>query len=117
MDTGLQAYAQTLDYLARRLISPMQQIENKKTQINGLGRRMDIALQSMLKTHQQHVLSINNSLQQLNPQNVLARGFSLVYDEKGELLSNSQQLKVNQQVSITLHQGGARATVTDINDD
>jgi exodeoxyribonuclease VII large subunit len=117
MDTGLQAHAQTLDYLARRLISPTQQIENKKTQINGLGRRMDIALQSMLKTHQQHVLSINNSLQQLNPQNVLARGFSLVYDEKGELLSNSQQLKVNQQVSITLHQGGARATVTDINDD
>jgi exodeoxyribonuclease VII large subunit len=117
MNTGLQAHSQTLDYLARRLISPTQQIDNKKMQINGLGRRMDIALQGMLKTHQQHVLRLNNSLQQLNPKNVLARGFSLVYDEKGELLSNSQRLKVNQQVNITLHKGGARATVNEINDD
>ncbi len=117
IDTGLQAHAQTLDYLARRLVSPMLQIENKKTQMNGLARRMDIALQGMLKTHQQHVLRLNNGLQQLNPQNVLARGFSLVYDKNGALISNSQQLKVNQQVNITLHQGGARATVNDINND
>ena len=116
MDTGLQAHSQTLDYLARRLISPMQQIENKKTQMNGLGRRMDIALQSLLKTHQQHVLQLKNSLQQLNPHNVLARGFSLVYDEKGELVTSSQQLKANQQVNITLHQGGAGAIITKIKD-
>ena len=116
MDTGLQAHSQTLDYLARRLISPMQQIENKKTQMNGLGRRMDIALQSLLKTHQQHVLQLKNSLQQLNPHNVLARGFSLVYDEKGELVTSSQQLKVNKQVNITLHQGGAGAIITKIKD-
>jgi exodeoxyribonuclease VII large subunit len=117
MDAGLQGHAQTLDYLARRLISPVQQIENKKNQLNGLARRMDIALQGMLKTHQQHVLRLNNSLEQLNPRNVLARGFSLVYDEKGELISNSQQLNTNQKINITLHQGGARATVYDINED
>ena len=116
MDTGLQAHSQTLDYLARRLISPRQQIENKKTQMNGLGRRMDIALQGLLKTHQQHVLQLKNSLQQLNPHNVLARGFSLVYDEKGELVTSSQQLKANQQVNITLHQGGAGAIITKIKD-
>ena len=116
MDTGLQAHSQTLDYLARQLISPRQQIENKKTQMNGLGRRMDIALQSLLKTHQQHVLQLKNSLQQLNPHNVLARGFSLVYDEKGELVTSSQQLKANQQVNITLHQGGAAAIITKIKD-
>ena len=116
MDTGLQAHSQTLDYLARRLISPRQQIENKKTQMNGLGRLMDIALQSLLKTHQQHVLQLKNSLQQLNPHNVLARGFSLVYDEKGELVTSSQQLKANQQVNITLHQGGAGAMITKIKD-
>jgi exodeoxyribonuclease VII large subunit len=116
MDISLQSHAQTLDYLARRLISPTQQIENKKIQINGLERRMDIALQSMLKTHQQHVLRLKNSLQQLNPHNVLARGFSLVYDEKGELVSSSQQLKLNQQIKITLHKGGARASVNDIDD-
>ncbi len=117
MDIGLQGHNQTLDYLARRLVSPMQQIDNKKTQLYGLGRRMDIALQGMLKTHQHHILRLKNSLEQLNPRNVLARGFSLVYDEKGELVSNSHQLKVDQIVNITLHQGGAHATVNNIKDD
>jgi exodeoxyribonuclease VII large subunit len=114
MDTGLQAHAQKLDFLARRLISPAQQVDNKKTQINGLGRRMDIALQGMLKTHQQHVLRLNNSLQQLNPQNVLARGYAMVHDETGTLIKNAQQLKINQSINIKFEHGEVSADITDI---
>ena len=116
MDTGLQSHAQTLDYLARRLISPMQQVELKITHINQLKNRMELASQQHLQTHQQHVLRLKNSLEQLNPQNVLARGYSLVFDAKGELISNSQQLKVNQPINIMLHRGDARATISEIND-
>ena len=116
MDTGLQSHAQTLDYLARRLISPMQQVELKTTHINQLKNRMELASQQHLQTYQQHVLRLKNSLEQLNPQNVLARGYSLVFDAKGELISNSQQLKVNQPINITLHRGDARATISEIND-
>ena len=114
MVTHLQAHSQTLDYLARRLISPMQQVELKTTQINQLKHRMDIGLQRHLQTYHQQVSRLKNSLEQLNPQNVLARGYSLVYDANGELVSNSQQLKLNEPVKITLHQGGAHATITKI---
>lgn len=114
MVTHLQAHSQTLDYLARRLISPMQQVEIKTTQINQLKHRMDIGLQRHLQTYHQQVSRLKNSLEQLNPQNVLARGYSLVYDANGELVSNSQQLKLNEPVKITLHQGGAHATITKI---
>ena len=114
MLTYLQAHSQTLDYLARRLISPMQQIELKTTQINQLKQRMEFAAQRHLQTCHQQVLRLKNSLQQLNPQNVLARGYSLVYDANGELVSNSQQLTVKQVVKITLHQGGVQAAITKI---
>jgi len=93
MDTGLQAHAQKLDFLARRLISPLQQLENKTTQINQLKHRMDIALQGILKSHQQHVLQLKNSLEQLSPQNVMARGYAMVQDKSGALIKNAQQLK------------------------
>ena len=116
MVTHLQAHSQTLDYLARRLISPMQQVELKTTQINQLKHRMDIGLQRHLQTYHQQVLQVKNSLEQLNPQNVLARGYSLVYDANGELVSNSHQLKLNEPVKITLHQGGAHATISVIHD-
>ena len=116
MDTGLQSHAQTLDYLARRLISPMQQVELKTTHINQLKHRMELASQQHLQIYQQHVLRLKNSLEQLNPQNVLARGYSLVFDAKGKLISNSRQLKVNQPINITLHRGDVCATISEIND-
>jgi exodeoxyribonuclease VII large subunit len=117
MDIGLQGSAQTLDYLSRRLISPTQQIDNKKTQMNGLARRMDIALQSMLKTHHQHVLRLNNSLQQLNPKNVLARGYAMVSNEAGEIVNNVQTLKTGGAVNISFQHGSAGATINRIKPD
>jgi exodeoxyribonuclease VII large subunit len=117
MDIGLQSHAQTVDYLARRLISPTQQIDNKKIQINGLERRMDIALQGMFKTHQQHMLRLNSSLQQLNPHNVLARGYAMVQDASGKLVTAAETLKMGDSVSITFKQGSADATVIRVQSD
>jgi exodeoxyribonuclease VII large subunit len=111
MDTGLQARAQKLDYLARRLISPTQQIENKFNQTRQLKHRMDIALQGILKSQQQHVLQLQNSLAQLNPKNVLARGYAMVQDDAGNMIKSSLQAKVGAHVSIIFHDGSADATV------
>ena len=111
MDAGLQTHAQKLDFLARRLISPMQQIENKATQIAQLQHRMDIGLQSILKSHQEHVLRLQNSLQQLNPHNVLARGYAMVQNNSGEIVKNSQQLNVGEEVKLTFAVGEAKAEV------
>jgi exodeoxyribonuclease VII large subunit len=112
MDIGFQSYAQRLDYLSRRLISPLQQIENKKTQINGLARRMDIGLQSMLKTKSMRLINLQNSLAQLNPHNVLARGYALVTDKNGALITAAKQLKHGDEVDIQLIDGKVGASIT-----
>jgi exodeoxyribonuclease VII large subunit len=114
MDTGLQARAQKLDYLARRLISPTQQIENKFYQTKQLKHRMDIAFHGILKTQHQHVLQLQNSLAQLNPKNVLARGYAMVQDDTGNMIKSSLQAKVGEAVSIVFHDGSADATVNRI---
>ena len=111
MDAGLQARAQTLDYLARRLISPIQQIENKTTQITQLKHRMDIALQGILKSQQQYVLQLKNSLEQLNPHNVLARGYAMVQDEAGKMINSSLQVKLGKPITIIFQDGSADAIV------
>jgi len=117
MDTGLQARAQKLDYLARRLISPIQQIENKFNQTSQLKHRMEIALQGILKSQQQHVLRLQNSLAQLNPKNVLARGYAMVQDETGNMVKSSLQAKVGGHVSIVFQDGSADATVNHVKSD
>jgi exodeoxyribonuclease VII large subunit len=113
MDASLQAEAQKLDFLARRLVSPAQQILNKATQIAQLGHRMDIGLQGILNRHQQHVLRLQNSLAQLNPHNVLARGYAMVQNSSGEMVKDSQHLAVGETVKITLHIGEADAKIID----
>ena len=111
MDIGLQSNAQRLDYLSKRLISPLQQIDNKANQLRQLQHRMNIGLQGILKSHQQRVLRLQNSLNQLNPHNVLARGYAMVQNSSGEMVKNSQQLKLGETVKITLHIGEADATI------
>ena len=110
----LNQQMQKLDFLARRLISPSQQIALKTTQINQLQHRMDIGLQGILKLNHQHILSLKNSLAQLNPHNVLARGYAIVQADNGELLVNSAQLVLNQSVNITLGKGNAKANIVEI---
>lgn len=111
MNTGLQASSQKLDFLARRLISPQQRITLQKTQIDALGRRMDTGLQSILKTHQQYLLNLQNSLNQLNPQNVLARGYALARLPDGTIIRDSQQTRIGELIEITLHRGSLTTNI------
>ncbi len=114
MDTKLQAHAQKLDFLARRLISPLQQIEVKTNQINQLKHRVEFAWQRHLQIQHQHLLRLQSSIEQLNPQAVLARGYAMVQDATGQIVSNVKQLKIKQVVHITFEHGSAEATISSI---
>jgi exodeoxyribonuclease VII large subunit len=112
MDVSLQNYAQKLDYLSRRLVSPLQQIAMKSNQIKLLQNRMDMSLQRYIQMQQQRLLSLRNSLAQLNPHNVLARGYALVQDNAGKLVSDANQLAPAQKIHITFAQGNADAVIS-----
>lgn len=114
MDISLQSHAQRLDYLSRRLVSPLQQIEMKSNQIKQLQKRMEFSLQRHMQMQQQRLLNLQNSLTQLNPHNVLARGYAMVQDESGLLISDAAQLKTEQKVRISFALGNADAAITRI---
>lgn len=110
----LNHLAQKLDFLAHRLVSPIQQLEIKSVQIDQLRHRMDIALQRYLQIHQQHVLRLKDSLAQLNPQAVLGRGYALVQTEKGEVVRSTSQIKLTDMVQIRFAEGQAEAEIKHI---
>ncbi len=114
MDISLQSRAQTLDYLSRRLISPLQQIEMKANQLKQLQKRMDISLKRNMQMQQQRLLNLQNSLAQLNPHNVLARGYALVENMNGEIVNNATQLALNDEVKLIFGKGAAKAKISKI---
>ncbi len=112
MDIGLQSHVQRLDYLSKRLISPLQQIEMKANQIKQLQHRMDIGMQGHLQTKNMRLISLQNSLAQLNPHNVLARGYAMVENMDGTVVSDAGQLALNDEVRLTFGKGTANAKIS-----
>ena len=106
--------SQALDYLARRLISPLQQIAGQKSQLAQAAYRLSHAWQQQLQTKQQHLLRLGQNLSHLNPQAVLTRGYAFVQNKDGAIVSSSRQLQAGEAVSLTFGTGSADATVTKV---
>lgn len=115
MQFSLNQRAQALDYLARRLISPSQQVEQQKQQLVHATRRLQSAMSQLLATRKQNLLRLSQNLQHLNPRAVLTRGYALVQDQNGSIISNSLQMTQNQEVRLAFANGSADATINKIN--
>jgi exodeoxyribonuclease VII large subunit len=107
----LSQRAQTLDYLSRRLISPLQQIEQQKSQLAQIAYRLNSNINQHLQTRQHNLLRLSQNLQHLNPQAVLTRGYAFVQNRAGAIIASSQQLQAGDEVTLTFGNGSADATI------
>lgn len=112
---SLNQRAQSLDYLARRLKSPSQQIDQQKMQLSQMAYRLQTYIDQQLKTKQQNLLRLGQNLQHLNPQAVLTRGYAFVQNSSGTIISSSSQLKSNDEVKLTFGAGTADAVISKTN--
>ncbi len=111
INDAINLRAQALDYLARRLLSPLQQVKQKMSQVAQLQQRLASAFNQQLQTQQQHVLRLSNSLKQLNPHAVLERGYAFVQSASGVLVTDSAKLAKNEIVKITFAKGDVNAQI------
>ena len=107
----LNQRSQALDYMARRLISPLQQIEQQKAQLTQITYRLNTAINQQLKNKQHNVLRLSQNLTHLNPQAVLTRGYAFVQNKMGTIIASSQQLQSGDAVTLTFGIGAAEATI------
>lgn len=108
---NLQQRAQALDYLTRRLISPLDKIAQQQLQLTQIQNRLKNLAQQQLMYKQQHLLRLSQNLQHLNPQAVLTRGYAFVQDPQGNIINSSAQLKSGDTVKLTLGSGAADAVI------
>ncbi len=98
--------------LARRLsgAAPSPQILLARQQ--QLGQRLELAMRQSLQGQQATLYRIATSLQHLNPEAVLERGFSLVRAASGKIIRSSAEISLDEEVSLTFAIGSATARVT-----
>ncbi len=112
MQSLLRQHAQTLDYLSRRLVSPAQQLQQQRQVLQQWQHRLQLSMQQYLQTHRRKLEHCATSLQQLNPHQVLARGYAIVQQQNGHAVTDATQLTAGENLQLTLHHGQAAVVVT-----
>ncbi len=129
----LQNAMQAVDFLQRRLLHPAQQLQNRSQQLQQLQQRMQRAytnhtqqyhwqwqslaerlFRAMRTSQVQHQARFDHAAQSLallDPSQVLARGYSLVQDDGGGVVTDAAQLAIGAQLHITLARGWVRTEV------
>jgi exodeoxyribonuclease VII large subunit len=97
--------------LWQRLRGRRPDIVRLQEQQTSHARRMDSAMQSTLERHDARLIALQQHLQLLDPQQVLARGYSMVRDAQGNIVQSSESIALGEKLDITFAQGRARAVV------
>lgn len=79
-----------------------------------LAQRLHMAMRAVQGQQSLRLESAAQQLILLDPQHVLARGYSLVQNQDGKLMSDATQVKVGERVRITFAQGWAQAELKDM---
>jgi exodeoxyribonuclease VII large subunit len=116
MESDLNRHAQRLDFLSRCLISPLQRIAHETQQLKQWQHRLQSSMHQHLQTQTAKMLRLTSSLEQLNPRNVLARGYAMVQNKQGDIITQAQQLSARQAITVTLQHGAVEAEVVHIKD-
>jgi exodeoxyribonuclease VII large subunit len=68
-------------------------IHDRQQQLDENSDRMERSLENIYRNKKHKVLTLNEKLKLLDPENVLQRGYSYVQDESGQVVKNSAQFK------------------------
>lgn len=107
----LNRYAQQLDFISRRLLSPVQQVKHKANHLEQLGLRLNSSIKQAMNRQQERLLRLSLNLQHLNPNAVLNRGYAIVQTKSGAVVRNGQQVQAGELVDIRLAEGSLEAEI------
>lgn len=98
----------------QRLALQLQRAPVSVVRVERVGLRLDAALSNRLTAQKLRIERAAQALQLLNPQQVLDRGYAVIFDSTGRAVSSAKTVAVDTNVRIQLRDGelGARITET-----
>ncbi len=111
MQALLRARAQTLDYAVRALTLPRAPIRALQARLEATRTRLVVAGAKLLAPAASRLHAAARALAALDPRQVLGRGFAIVRDAKGSIVTQAARLQAGDVLEIELAAGTARASV------
>ena len=111
MRRRLQYAAQALDGCTRRLVHPAERLRRSGEHLTQLRTRLAFALGHRVHRCTSHLERLQASLASLDPQAVLARGYSITRNGAGEVLRDASQARDGERILTTLGRGALQSEV------
>lgn len=108
---GLRRHKDRLNRAALDLSRQVPSVERRRGQVGLLAQRLSAATRVQQQKRLYALDNIAAALAHLNPEATLARGFSIVRDASGRLVTDAASLQTGQSVSLHLAHGSAEAAI------
>ena len=96
------------------LCTPTQYLSQRRKALNHITDILTSAQLKIINRNKQSFISQTAKLDAMNPLKVLMRGYSMVQKCDGQVVSSTHNLKADDLVTITMHDGTVNAQITEI---
>ncbi len=96
-----------------KMQNPLLKIQNLRNQVNILMNNLENVYLNKIFSKKQKLKNLENSLRNLSPLNVLARGYSIVF-KKNKVVNNINQINLDDKINVLLYKGNFGAKVIEI---
>ncbi|MBI5780754.1 MAG: exodeoxyribonuclease VII large subunit [Rhodocyclales bacterium] len=103
-----------LDAFHRRLAGARPTLAGHHARLDAFAQRLPRAAAQALEAPRRRLERLEDRLQALDPKAVLARGYALVSDAGGQVLTSAAQLAPGQDIRLEFHDGRAAAEVVGV---
>lgn len=109
----LQQASQQLQFADKSLrqLTPLKALKQQQQHILQLEQRLKQAQQQQLKQQKQRLAQLSSQLNAVSPLATLARGYSITFDDKQNLVTSVAQVSKDQAISVRLADGTLAAQV------
>lgn len=111
MQQRYQNSSQQLDFLSKQLRHPREQLILQKQKITDLQTTLSQTFKRQIDQQSQRLTHQAALLEAVSPQRVLQRGFVLVQDARGNIITTSGSLKTGQKLHLTFADGKTNVRV------
>ena len=107
-------YSHKLELLKKNSFfeNPKVMYENTHIEVENTSKRLDSFMNHLLEMKLEKLNSYKKQLDSLSIDNTLQRGFSIMQNEQGKIITNINDVEVNQLVKTRIHGGVLTAKVT-----
>ncbi|MBW6475238.1 MAG: exodeoxyribonuclease VII large subunit [Anaerolineaceae bacterium] len=112
-------YHQNLSSMQSQLnfLSPINRIRNNQQRLDEVIMRLERGFDHRISLYQSRLTGLDARLKTLNPFQVLHRGYAIVSDENGKIVSSVTEVVVGNQVAVRLMDGILETEVKQIHQD